>query len=282
MVPRFGIGPDRFVDERGVLGALAFQDSPQLANRPNDFKGSGEVALDGSSRTCGPAKRGTALIRLIATLALLAYAATGVEPPQAPTGTRMRSGEVPEPSYPLRINLGSNETASSSITFTDRARRSSPGNQLAEFGAPQAIPASPDEDPGLQPTTQVAQGQYARSAQTADTKQLGLTPGLEGLRFSIGPTELQRSGALRTRKRFEINGGAPKSLPIRVSDTGSIDLDAKDLLLELQGTAGARALEKLSAARSTDSVSFDELRSAGFDVRYDAVRDRVTINAPRP
>jgi hypothetical protein len=109
---------------------------------------------------------------------------------------------------------------------------------------------------------------------------LGLAPALRGLRFSIGG-QARPADAVRTRRRFEINGGAAKAIAMNVADDGSIDVDARDLLRELEGSATARVVEKVSqAAGSADSISFDRLRSVGLDVRYDAVRDRIIITTP--
>lgn len=279
----FGIPINQFVGAAGGQSVKFRAEAQRFATRVCTLNDATSDKGD-DLQAPGNTSSGSAKIHIIVSIALWLYTAAVMDGSAAHIPVNVQSVKAVHP-YPVRIDL----LPYDQVVNCHQAPDCKPAHASSMADNPSTLDEESDGGLTIAGTgselplaAQSAEDRSAPSPQVTPPDRLGFEPGLLGLRFSIAPEDRAR-GAIRTKKRFQINGGAAKSLPITVADDGSIEVDAKDILRELDGAASARTLDNLSVASKTgDSISFDQLRSAGLDVRYDAVLDKITVNAPKP
>ena len=86
------------------------------------------------------------------------------------------------------------------------------------------------------------------------------------------------ANSMRQEKRFVLNEVVLGNLSLEFSSSSTINLRPAELLRVLDGKVPNdiyKRVEQLSAGG--EMVSFDELRTTGFEIRYDAVNDRIVV-----
>lgn len=174
--------------------------------------------------------------------------------------------------YPVRIALAFGGPPAMN------EQRTEPGFSLMP---PLPAPAAQEGARQLPPRGDVPSPHLVRPPADAGGAPVGESR-LRGLNFSIadGPDAARATSA---RKGFRINGAEVGTMKIQVTDMGSIRVDADDLIGAMGKSVSADAAQSLkSAAGQSSQISFEQLRSAGFDVRYDPIKDKVVINSAKP
>lgn len=106
--------------------------------------------------------------------------------------------------------------------------------------------------------------------------------GLTAVRFNLADPyapsgDGQASGPIELTKGVRVNGAEAGNATIRVTDGATIAI-ARDQLDKLLSGAGRGDLaDKLASAGPF--VSFDRIRQAGLNVRYDAASDRILLSS---
>lgn len=76
----------------------------------------------------------------------------------------------------------------------------------------------------------------------------------------------------------QLDGNLAGSVPLKIGSDRNVSVQLTELLALLRDRMDPQLLEWLSSAYSVNShISFDQLRSAGIDVRYDAANDIVVM-----
>jgi hypothetical protein len=96
--------------------------------------------------------------------------------------------------------------------------------------------------------------------------------------FDLADGDDRGGGAIEIRKAVRLNGADAGLATIRVSEASTLQIAPAELggLLARAGRADAAALLGGSAAEGA-FVDFEDIRSQGIDVRYDAPSDRVLV-----
>ena len=150
--------------------------------------------------------------------------------------------------------------------------------------------------PGNSPIT-LAPVHRARPNAAADSKHLatqaGRTPAAVGKRriagagFAAGIQGRDKYQLVGSAIEFKLpvvaNGTPVGDLTLHVAANQQVSLRLKELLSLFHDQFDPQALSAMVASPDIDSfVTFDKLRDAGIDIRYDAARDRLSLSVDQP
>jgi hypothetical protein len=78
----------------------------------------------------------------------------------------------------------------------------------------------------------------------------------------------------------EINGASFGRAPVLVGSDNHLAIKLGDILTLLEPAMDRATYERLSSSKDADTfISFDRIRAAGIDIRYDTVRDRLILGS---
>ena len=134
-----------------------------------------------------------------------------------------------------------------------------------------AAPSRPAAAPKL--ATQVPKtGIAARGSRLASIGPVAARPGLNGYRM-VGDT-------IEFKMPVRVNGENFGKLTMHIAPDDRISLHLKELVSMFEQQLDPELVTALRAAPSIDEfVSFERLRAAGIDIRYDAVSNQVVLAA---
>jgi hypothetical protein len=90
-------------------------------------------------------------------------------------------------------------------------------------------------------------------------------------------------GAIEFQLPVQVNGEQLGNVTLHVMPDQKISLQLKELVTLFAPHLDPQMLQALSGTETAEEfVSFDRLRAAGIDIRYDAARDQIRLNAPQP
>lgn len=90
-------------------------------------------------------------------------------------------------------------------------------------------------------------------------------------------------GAIEFKLPVQVNGEQLGNVTLHVMPDQKISLQLKELVTLFAPHLDSQILQALSGtATAEEFVTFDRLRAAGIDIRYDAARDQIRLNAPQP
>ncbi len=148
-----------------------------------------------------------------------------------------------------------------------------PAEAIPQDSGQPAPLAEPGFDLDLRSEAEAAQSaQPAQaSAAPASVRQVGGTSSLTSLSdvsydLAGGATS---SNAIVTEKAIQVAGSPGARISVRIDENATIYVDAAQLAALLP--------KRLVPSSSNGFVSFDQLRSKGVDVRYDAALDRIEM-----
>lgn len=172
------------------------------------------------------------------------------------------------------------------------AASASPAAALSD-SAPGALSGTPSFDLSSAPREvrefDLAKLGPAKSAARSVMRSSGNTLALAASKAAPRPQALSK--VARTPDRIvgdhiihvaglSLDGAPSGNLQVRISINGELSLKLADLLAPLQNQMAPDAFERLAnSPAASEYITFTELRAAGFDVRYDAGNDRLTVFA---
>ena len=90
-------------------------------------------------------------------------------------------------------------------------------------------------------------------------------------------------GAIEFQLPVQVNGEQLGKVTLHVMPDQKISLQLKELVTLFAPHLDPQLLQALSGTETAEEfVTFDRLRAAGIDIRYDAARDQIRLNAPQP
>ena len=90
-------------------------------------------------------------------------------------------------------------------------------------------------------------------------------------------------GAIEFQLPVQVNGEQLGKVTLHVMSDQKISLQLKELVSLFAPHLDPQLLQALSKTETAEEfVTFDRLRAAGIDIRYDAARDQIRLDAPHP
>jgi hypothetical protein len=106
----------------------------------------------------------------------------------------------------------------------------------------------------------------------------GRSPALAG-RPAKGDFRVSADGIIYSLA-VEINGTSFGRAPVLVGNDNRLAIKLGDILALLEPAMDHATYERLSSSKDADTfVSFDRIRAAGIDIRYDTVHDRLILGS---
>lgn len=218
-------------------------------------------------------RRRGALAGLCAVFALAAgglhYAGWSIDFPLLPS----LSSRFATTGYPVRIALGGPRTvppSAKSATSADLAQTA--GELSAEQGVtplssqmPMILPVKPEAEPGA-----LAGSPIVLRSGAAD-------PGsARFLKVNYNLAQSDSEDAIVVRKSLIVDDVESGAVEIRIAGSANLSIRSKDLI----AIGGARFKSMVEdVLRNAEFVNFDQLRSLGVMIRYDAIKDRVLVSS---
>ncbi len=106
------------------------------------------------------------------------------------------------------------------------------------------------------------------SAQLEPSREVRALTSLAAVRYDLAGGAMS-SNAIQTEKKVDVDGAAQARIKVRIDENSTIYLDA--------GALSALLPSSKIPPSATGFVSFDQLRSEGVGVRYDAALDTIQL-----
>jgi hypothetical protein len=248
--------------------ALASQSAPQpAAPPPAALASAAEVEHTLLAVEADPASPAPAEILARAPMeAVPAHPATSVHPPSAQALAIQTPAEPTVVIADWKYTLPSEAQAASVQSFAGQA-------DAAGASAPLNTTASPP--PALR-KGRAALRSPARLARAQHGALAGASAQPRAKYQMVG-------GAIEFRLPVQVNGEQLGNVTLHVMADQKISLQLKELVTLFAPHLDPQMLQALSGTETAEEfVTFDRLRAAGIDIRYDAARDQIRLNAPQP
>ncbi len=220
-----------------------------------------------------PRSRSRTVVALITALTIL-LVAWNMRPANSESGAvvRVSLSSVPEErvvrfghEFPGRDPTGPNAVLDAAGPVVSGESLSSPDRTAP---APASASASAS---ATQISKQVARDQ--RMAKYAKPDSNGVLP----IGFSLAEGVSSVSGGVGVPKTIAAEGGKATGLTIFLIGGSLIEVDRGELVTALARLGASDKVGNLPAASESGRLSLDRVRTAGLDLRYDAIRDRLVL-----
>ncbi len=187
----------------------------------------------------------------------------------APTTTAEAVSDQPQ--------LARGEIANTSSTILHPQRMADDAATRDRLGlTPSSVPQSEDS---AEPSSDEADtAQPSEGSQKDEAAKLGLLDtdfSLVGTDARAPRANADTSEPIRVRKTVAMGNATIGSLPITIDSDSRLSLEIRDLRQLLQGQAGFTT--RLERVPESGTISFERLRDAGIDLRYNPTSDQVTL-----
>lgn len=176
--------------------------------------------------------------------------------------------------YPVRIALGAPRPAPPTLRVT-----TSDDHAPKKVNEPESVKISQSTSNA---TMQLPIGEGLRENAAAAAQHpgwdapLGAGGSARLLRLNFSISAGVQEDAINIKKRIDINNLDKGMISIKISGNSNIFVSAKDLI---QISDGKLSDDALAALQNSEYVDINELRSLGFVIRYDAIRDRMLLSS---